>query len=48
MLGALSSSHNFTYIATDPNKNTYHNLLKLGNYIEQVSNRHNSYYIYNL
>lgn len=48
MLGALSSSHNFTYIATDPNKNTYHNLLKLGSYIEQVSNRHNSYYIYNL
>lgn len=48
MLGALSSSRNFYYIATDPNKNTYYNLLNLGKYIEKVSKRENSYKIYNL
>ena len=48
MLGALSSSHNFTYIGTDPNQNTYYNLLQLGKYIEDVSHRKNSYKIYNI
>lgn len=48
MLGALSSSHNFTYIGTDPNKNTYYNLLQLGKYIEEFSHRENSYKIYNI
>ena len=48
MLGALSSDKNFTYIGTDPNTNTYQNLLKLGGYIEEVTQRKNSYKIYNL
>lgn len=47
MLGALSSSYNFTYIATDPNTNTYAGLQTLGKYIEEVSGRTNSYKLYN-
>lgn len=47
MLGALSSSYNFTYIATDPNTETYKNLQQLGKYIEEVSGRTNSYVLYN-
>lgn len=47
MLGALSSSYNFTYIATDPNTETYKNLQQLGKYIEEVSGRTNSYKLYN-
>jgi hypothetical protein len=47
MLGALSSSYNFTYIATDPNTETYENLQQLGQYIEEVSGRTNSYKLYN-
>lgn len=48
MLGALSSNKNFTYIATEPNKNTCYNLNQLGRYIEEVTNRTNSYKIYDL
>lgn len=48
MLGALSSDKNFTYIGTDPNTNTYQNLLKLGSYIEINTKRKDSYKIYNL
>ena len=47
MLGALSSSYNFKYIATEPNTETYHNLLKLGKYIEQETKRADSYKVYN-
>ena len=47
MLGALSSSKNFTYIGTDPNTETYENLLKEGTYIEEVTERKNSFKIYN-
>lgn len=47
MLGALSSFKNFTYIATDPNTETYNNLLTLGQYIEQATHRQNSYKILN-
>lgn len=47
MLGALSSSYNFTYIATDPNTETYKNLQQLGQYIEEVTGRTNSYKLYN-
>ena len=47
MLGALSSSKNFTYIGTDPNTETYENLLKEGAYIEEVTGRKNSFKIYN-
>lgn len=47
MLGALSSKKNFTYIATDPNTETYQHLQELGQYIETVTNRKNSYQIYN-
>jgi hypothetical protein len=30
MLGALCSQQDFTYLAVEPNSNTYHNLKKLG------------------
>ena len=36
MLGALSSSYDFHYIATDPNTETFHNLLNLRDYIAEV------------
>lgn len=48
MLGILCSDKNFTYIATDPNTNTYYNLQKLGKYIEKETKRKNSYKLYNL
>ena len=47
MLGALSSSKNFIYICTDPNSETYENLLKEGAYIEEVTKRKNSFKVYN-
>lgn len=47
MLGALSSSYNFTYIGTDPNTETYECLQTLGKYIESVSKRSNSYQLFN-
>ena len=48
MLGALGSDKKFKYIATEPNTLTYNNLLQLGEYIEEVTKRKNSYQIYNL
>ena len=45
MLGALSSNNNYTYIAVEPNSDTYYNLLQLGQYIENVTNRKNSFFI---
>jgi hypothetical protein len=46
MLGALSSKNNYTYIGVEPCTETYDNLLNLGSYIEQCTNRKNSYKIY--
>lgn len=47
MLGALTSNYNFTYIATEPNKETFYYLNTLGNYIEDITKRKNSYILYN-
>lgn len=43
MLGALSSKKNYKYVGTDPNTETMYHLHQLGNYIEQVTGRENSY-----
>lgn len=48
MLGALCSTHNFKYIAVDPNTFTCDNLNILGKYIEDTLNRKDSYLIYNV
>ena len=45
MLGALSSSNNYTYIGVEPCYETLVHLKELGQYIEQVSGRVNSYQI---
>jgi hypothetical protein len=34
MMGALCSKQDFTYMAVEPNSNTYYNLKRLGNYID--------------
>lgn len=47
MMGALCSEQDFTYIAVEPNSNTYHNLKRLGNYIDQTISKR-KYHIYNL
>lgn len=46
MLGALSSKNNYTYIGTDPNTETYQNLLALGDKIEKVTKKENSFTVY--
>jgi hypothetical protein len=46
MLGALTSKNNYKYIGVDPNTKTYNNLLRLGQYIEGVTGRKDSYEIY--
>lgn len=44
MLGALTSSkHNYTYIGIDPNTETNERTQILGNYIEEVTGRKNSF-----
>lgn len=43
MLGALSSKKNFKYIGTDPNTETMYHLHELGEYIESVTGRDDSY-----
>lgn len=48
MLGALGSQQDFTYIAVEPNTNTYHNLKRLGQYITTALNKNKNYNIYNL
>lgn len=48
MLGALSSKNNFRYIGVEPCVETYEQLLKLGKYIEDVTDRSNSFEIYNI
>lgn len=47
MLGALTSDNIYKYIATEPSIETFNNLKKLGYYIEKVTNRVNSYKLYN-
>lgn len=46
MLGALTSKNNYRYIGVDPCTDTYNNLIKLGNLIEQVTGRTNSFRVY--
>jgi hypothetical protein len=46
MLGCLSSSNNYTYIGCEPCSDTYHNLNQLGEYIEEVTKRNNSFVIH--
>ena len=48
MLGALSSTKNFKYIGVEPNSETFASLERLGNYIEEVRGRENSYKIYKM
>lgn len=43
MLGALSSNKNFKYVGTDPNTETMYHLHQLGEYVEQVTGREDSY-----
>lgn len=43
LLGALSSKKNFRYVGTDPNTETMYHLHELGNYIEQVTDREDSF-----
>lgn len=43
MLGALSSKNNYKYVGTDPNTETMYNLHRLGEYIEMVTGREDSY-----
>lgn len=48
MLGTLSSiESSYTYIGCEPNKNTFYNLNRLGQYIEKVTKRQDSYKLYN-
>ena len=43
MLGALSSKNNYRYVGTDPCTETMYHLHQLGEYIEQVTGREDSY-----
>lgn len=43
LLGALSSKNNYKYVGTDPNTETMYNLHRLGEYIEMVTGRKDSY-----
>lgn len=43
MLGALSSKNNYRYVGTDPCTETMHHLHELGEYIEMVTGREDSY-----
>lgn len=43
MLGALSSKKNFRYVGTDPCTETMYHLHELGDYIEMVTGREDSY-----
>lgn len=43
MLGALSSKNNYQYVGTDPNVETMYHLHQLGQAIERVTGRENSY-----
>ena len=43
MLGALSSKNNYRYVGCDPNTETQYHLHQLGEYIEQVTGRKDSW-----
>lgn len=43
LLGCLSSKNNYKYIGCDPNTETMYNLHRLGQYIENITDRENSY-----
>ena len=43
LLGCLSSKNNYKYVGTDPNTETMYNLHRLGDYIEMVTGREDSY-----
>ena len=43
LLGCLSSKNNYKYVGCDPNTETMYHLHQLGNYIEQVTGRENSF-----
>lgn len=43
LLGALSSKNNYKYVGTDPCTETMYNLHRLGEYIEMVTGREDSY-----
>lgn len=43
MLGALSSKNDYKYVGTDPNTETMYHLHELGDYIEMVTGREDSY-----
>ena len=43
LLGALSSNKNFKYVGTDPNTETMYHLHQLGDYIEMVTGREDSF-----
>lgn len=43
LLGALSSKNNYKYVGTDPCTETMYHLHQLGEYIEQVTGREDSY-----
>jgi len=43
LLGALSSKNDYKYVGTDPNTETMYNLHRLGEYIEMVTGREDSY-----
>lgn len=45
MLGALSSKNNYSYYGVEPNTETFNNLNILGNHIEKVTKRNNTFYI---
>jgi hypothetical protein len=47
LLGALSSKNDYTYIGVEPNTETFANLNNLGKQIEQVTERNNSFILYN-
>ena len=47
LLGCLASKNNYTYIGCEPCTDTYHNLLQLGGYIEEVTKRKDSFIIHN-
>lgn len=46
MLGALCSKNNYTYYGVEPCSETFESLLRLGNEIEKVTHRNNSFEIY--
>jgi len=48
MLGALSSKNNYTYCGCEPCKDTYYNLIQLGDFIEEATNRQGIFEIFNV